>query len=207
MDNIIGYTISVFMGFFAIVNPIGNIPIFLGLVDGLSEKEKKTAAWKSVLIAFIIVVVFIAFGSIIFKLFGITIDAFKIAGGILIFIVGYSLVHGENSRMHHPGDKERKENTTDVAISPLAIPILAGPGTISTALSFVASGSQIYQHIIVAGVFAVNCLLLFIAFRLSERIMKILNPGVIKIVTRLMGLILTIIAVQMVVEGVKDIFK
>jgi multiple antibiotic resistance protein len=191
------------MGFFAIMNPIGNAPIYIGLMEGYSDAEKSRIARKSVLFAFIIVSIFVILGGIIFKVFGITIQAFQIAGGILLFLVGYQLLHGNESRMHHPNPNERVGGSNDVAISPLAVPILAGPGTISSALSFTATNSTPSHVAVVVGVFAFVCLLTYLAFVYSEKIMALLKPDLIKVASRLMGLILTIIAVQMMILGIK----
>ena len=203
MDEIYNFGITVLMGFFAIMNPIGNAPIYIGLVEGYSDAEKGRIARKSVLFAFIIVSIFVILGGIIFKVFGITIQAFQIAGGILLFLVGYQLLHGNESRMHHPNPNEKVGGSNDVAISPLAVPILAGPGTISSALSFTATNSTPSHVAVVVGVFAFVCLLTYLAFVYSEKIMALLKPDLIKVASRLMGLILTIIAVQMMILGIK----
>ncbi len=206
MDELYTFAITVLMGFFAIMNPIGNAPIYIGLVEGYSDAEKGRIARKSVLSAFIIVSIFVILGGIIFKMFGITIQAFQMAGGILLFLVGYQLLHGSESRMHHPHPDEGAGGSDDVAISPLAVPILAGPGTISEALSFTATDSSPSHVVVVVGVFAFVCLLTYLAFVYSEKIMILLKPGLIKVVSRLMGLILTIIAVQMMILGIKGAF-
>jgi len=206
MNELYSFSITVLMGFFAIMNPIGNAPIYIGLVEGYTEAEKGRIARKSVLFTFIIVSIFVIFGGIIFKMFGITIQAFQMAGGILLFLVGYQLLQGNESRMHHPHPDEKKNGSDDVAISPLAVPILAGPGTISSALSFTASDSSPSHIAVVVGIFAFVCLLTFLAFNYSEKIMALVKPDLIKVVSRLMGLILTIIAVQMMIQGIKGAF-
>jgi multiple antibiotic resistance protein len=206
MDELYTFAITVLMGFFAIMNPIGNTPIFIGLVEGCSDAEKGRIARKSVLFAFIIVSIFVIFGGIIFKLFGITIYAFQIAGGVLLFLVGYQLLHGSESRMHHPHPDEAEADGSDVAISPLALPILAGPGTISSALSFTATNSSPIHIAMVVGIFGFICLLTYLMFAYSEKVTALLKPDMIKVVSRLMGLILTIIAVQMMILGIKGAF-
>ncbi len=113
------------MAFFAIMNPIANTPIFLGLVDGENKERKKKIAKTASITAFIIVVAFIIAGKYIFELFGITIPAFRITGGILIFYVGFEMLMTKKSKVHSNANTEDKSN---LAISPLAIPILAGPG-------------------------------------------------------------------------------
>lgn len=135
MENLITYSLTVFMGFFAIMNPIANTPIFLGLVEGEDKKSKKKIAKTASITAFIIVVAFIIAGKYIFNLFGITIPSFKITGGILIFYVGFEMLMSKKSKVHN--NANNSEDKSNLAISPLAIPILTGPGTIVTAMNFV----------------------------------------------------------------------
>jgi len=196
------YAITALTGFFAIMNPIGNTPIFLGLVGDLDRRERRMVAFHAVALAFLIVAVFTIFGSIIFRLFGITLPAFQVAGGILVFLVGNQLLHGRESTIHHPGPGEGgAHDADDVAITPLAIPILAGPGTISTALNFAGNGNPVHIAVVL-GAFAVICAATYIAFLSGEKLVQHMRPGVIKVVTRLMGLILMVIAAQMVMTGV-----
>ena len=208
MYGILVFASTVFMGFFAIMNPIGNMPIFLGLVEGIDKSEQKKIAWKSVSLAFIIVAAFSIFGGLIFKAFGITLPAFQIGGGLLIFVVGYQLLHGKESAIHHPAEGENDQDTAveDIAISPLAIPILAGPGTISTAMNFVGEGSVLHI-VVVIGMFALICIITYFCFIFGEKILLHFKKGVVKVITRLMGLIITIISVQMVIAGIHNAIK
>lgn len=209
MYSVFVFASTVFMGFFAIMNPIGNMPIFIGLVEGIDKSEQKKIARKSLSLAFLIVAAFSIFGGLIFKAFGITLPAFQIGGGLLIFIVGYELLHGKESAIHHPPEGENEQDTSieDVAISPLAIPILAGPGTISTAMNFVGEGSTVLHTAVVIGVFALICLITFFCFVFGEKILLHFKKGVVKVITRLMGLIITIISVQMVIAGIHNAVK
>ena len=209
MHDIILFCGTVFMGFFAIMNPIANTPIFLGLTQGMQKKERQNVAFKSVLYAFIIVLVFCLSGHIIFKLFGITLPAFQIGGGILLFMVGYELLHARQSLIHHPRQKNDNEDSdsnsdqgSNIAVSPLAIPILAGPGTISTAMNFVGANITVTTSIIVIVLFAVMCLITYLMFITGDRFLSLLGKGGVNVITRIMGLILTIIAVQMVIVGI-----
>ncbi|MFT7284315.1 MarC family protein, partial [Nonlabens sp.] len=130
MNELATFAITVFTGFFAIMNPISNMPIFLSLTEGADKETKQRINLKAILVAFIIVAVFVLLGNFIFDLFGITIPAFKITGGILIFFVGFEMLQSKKSNIKNLRKVNIDEN---IAISPLAIPILAGPGTIVTA--------------------------------------------------------------------------
>ncbi len=203
MEDLITYGLTVFMGFFAIMNPIANTPIFLGLVEGEDKESKKKIAKTASITAFIIVVAFIFAGKYIFELFGLTIPAFKIAGGILIFYVGFEMLMSQKSKVHSNDNQEDKSN---LAISPLAIPILAGPGTIVTAMNFVTDATYIHIAIVVS-IFALMILLTYLAFSLSDLIVKKVGENLIAIIGKLMGLILAIIGTGMVTEGIKLTFN
>ena len=202
MSELLTFSISVFTGFFAIMNPIANIPVFLGLVGDQDKASKRKIAKSASITAFIIVVSSVILGKYIFQLFGITIPAFKITGGILIFYVGFEMLMSKKSSIHNPGIPEQDNS---VAISPLAIPILAGPGTIITAMNNVTDGSYIHIMIVIA-IFALMILLTYFAFNLSDIIVKKLGKNIITVIGKIMGLILAIMGAGMVVEGVKIAF-
>lgn len=202
MDNLLTFSITVFTGFFAIMNPISNMPIFLSLVQGADKKTKQRINFKAVIIAFIIVSIFVILGKFIFELFGITIPAFKITGGILIFFVGFEMLQSKKSNVKHLQNINIDEN---IAVSPLAIPILAGPGTIVTAMNFVPNSSYIHIGLVLL-VFAIMCLLTYITFSLSDFIAKKIGNNVISVIGKLMGLIIAIIGTSMIIEGIKISF-
>ena len=204
MENIITNSITVFFGFFAIMNPIANTPIFLGLTAEDNAATRKAVALRSLIIAFLLVTFFCILGKLIFKLFGITLPAFRIAGGILVFIIGVQMLHGEQSKMHSPTEADNQnsmDSQLSVAISPLAMPILAGPGTIATAMSFSSTGN-ILQVIITIVVFALLCLITYLFFLFGQKFVRFIGDSGIKVITRLMGLILAVIGTQMVLQGI-----
>lgn len=159
-EQLIPFVLTVFAGFFAIMNPITNTPIFLGLTEGFDNAMKKRIAARATVIAFLIVLVLAFVGKFVFvNLFGLTLPALRITGGIVIFVVGLELLRGKAHKPRESADGEEgnEEPQLGIAISPLATPILAGPGTIVTAANFVAEGS-IVQDIATVGVFALICL-------------------------------------------------
>ncbi len=201
--SILTFSLSVFMGFFAIMNPIANTPVFMGLTAGMDRDAKKRIAKKSTITAFIIVSSFVILGKYIFDLFGITIPAFKITGGILLFFVGYEMLMSQKSKVHSLGRKEPNEG---IAVSPLAIPILAGPGTIVTAMNNVTHASYLHIGIVIA-IFALMIYLTYLAFSLSDIIVKKIGENLILVIGKIMGLILAIIGTDMVIDGIKDAFS
>ncbi len=207
------HSITVFMGFFAMLNPIGNLPVFMGMVKNFDQKTQKKIAMKSTTVAFVIIAVFSIFGHIIFRLFGITLPAFQIAGGIIVFIIGFQMLNARDNSIHNPTlqEKDALENEArDMAISPLGIPLLAGPGTISTAMNFVGAEKSISNVLVVILIFAVMCIITYFMFVSSQVISRKLDPGLLKVVSRIMGLILAVIAVQMMINGIEgtvDLFQ
>lgn len=204
MDPAVVHFSAAFMSFFAIMNPIANAPIFVGLTEDLGSRARRVVALRAVALAFLIVGVFALAGGEILALFGITLSAFRIAGGVLIALVGYHMLQGRPSPVHAPSQEVpvSPDASLDVAISPLALPILAGPGTIATAMSLAAhGGAPALLRTLVA--FAAICAITYAAFIGGERITRLLGEQAIGVVTRLMGLILAVIGVQMLVVGIR----
>ncbi len=193
------HAVTVFMAFFAIMNPIANTTIFAGLTGNMEKSEQAKIAIKSLTITFVIILLFSVLGKLIFHLFGITLPALRIAGGILVFLVGYHMLQGKNSKLH----TAQESNDSDVAVSPLAVPLLAGPGTIATAMNYSAAGGW-GEISVTIFVFAGLCIITFFCFIFSSKILSIIGESGLGIVTRLMGLILAVIGVQMVIVGVKS---
>ena len=209
MKSMLIHAGTVFMGFFAIMNPIANVPVFLGLTAGDDHQTVRAVAFRSLLLAFLIIALFSLAGKIIFDLFGITISAFRITGGLLVFLIGFHMLQGNQSSVHHPTEEETqksKEAALSVAVSPLAIPILAGPGTIATAMNF-STGTGITEMLVTIGMFAVLCLITYVLFLFGEKFVTFIGAGALGVITRMMGLILAVIGTQMVIEGIASAFK
>lgn len=198
MSPLFEHAVTVFMAFFAIMNPIANTAVFAGLTENKNKVEQTKIAVKALMITFIIIFLFAVLGKSIFHLFGITLPALRITGGILVFLVGYHMLQGANSKLH----TAQESNNSDVAVSPLAVPLLAGPGTIATAMNYSAAGGWVEISITVF-LFAILCFITFFCFILSSKILSVIGESGLGIVTRLMGLILAVIGVQMLIVGVK----
>ena len=203
MDSIWIYALTVFTGFLAIMNPLANTPIYMGLVQGASKAEKLRIAQTSTLTAFLIVSSFIIFGNYIFQFFGLTIPAFKLAGGVLIFFVGFEMLQSKKSTIHN---QEPMEFDESVAVSPLAIPILAGPGTIVTAMNYTINANYIHIGIIIL-MLAFILLVTYLSFVYSTKLIQLIGQGNIIVVGKLMGIILTVIGMGMIIGGIKLAFN
>lgn len=203
MEQLWSYLFTVFMAFFAIMNPIVNIPIFVKLTEGQNEKKKREVAKTSTIVAFLIVVSFILIGQYIFQVFGLTIPAFKVFGGVLIFYIGFDML-----RAHKTGAQIDAESLFDesIAISPLAIPILAGPGTIVTAMNFVVI-SNVFHVVSTILIFGFIILLTYFAFVYSSIVVRIVGNKNFEIIGKIMGLIIGVLGANMLIEGIKLAFN
>lgn len=193
---------AILVSVFAIVNPVGTIPTFVALTAGYSRRERRQVILKAVLVGAGVLLVFGLVGQRIFDVFSITIPAFRIAGGILIFKVAFDMLHGErpksDSNEQEIVDALEREN---VGITPLGVPLLTGPGAITTVMILIAAnpaaGDRALIYAAVAAVFAVTFVLLFA----GERLFGLMGRSGLMVFTRIMGLLLAALAVQFVVTG------
>ena len=195
-----------FMAFFAIMNPISNLPAYMALVADDSQKISRKIAFRSLLIAFVIVAVFIFSGDFIFKVFGITIVSFRIAGGILVAVIGYHMINGNHSPSYKGMEQQAvNSDPMSIAISPLAMPLFAGPGTITTALSLANGGLR--NQLITVVAFAILCVITYLLLRSAKQIAGFLGKNLMKIITKMMGLLLFSIGIQMIIVSVQTLLK
>ena len=195
-----------FMAFFAIMNPISNLPAYMALVADDSQKISRKIAFRSLLIAFVIITVFIFSGDFIFKVFGITIVSFRIAGGILVAVIGYHMINGNHSPSYKGMEQQAvNSDPMSIAISPLAMPLFAGPGTITTALSLANGGLQ--NQLITVVAFALLCVITYLLLRSAKQIAGFLGENLMKIRTKMMGLLLFSIGIQMIIVSVQTLLK
>ena len=195
-----------FMSFFAIMNPISNLPAYMALVADDSQKISRKIAFRSLLIAFVIITVFIFSGDFIFKVFGITIVSFRIAGGILVAVIGYHMINGNHSPSYKGMEQQAvNSDPMSIAISPLAMPLFAGPGTITTALSLANGGLR--NQLITVVAFALLCVITYLLLRSAKQIAGFLGKNLMKIITKMMGLLLFSIGIQMIIVSVQTLIK
>jgi multiple antibiotic resistance protein len=199
------YAITVFTAIFAIVNPMGNIPIFYTITQRFTREERISIAKRAVIASIIVLAVFGLIGQYIFMMFSITIPAFRIAGGLLLFKVAFNMLYGIT-----PGTKsteEEKEETLEkdmIGIVPMGIPLLAGPGAISTVMLYNSHGNLASCIIVFISIFAV-LLITYILLRNVDRIFNRLGRVGSLAISRIMGLILAAIAIQFLINGVHQI--
>jgi MarC family membrane protein len=198
-------TIKFFAALFAIMNPIGGMPVFLSMTEGKSDAERASIALVASAAVAVILVVCVLIGAELLKAFGISVAGLRTAGGLIILSIAYSLLHAKPSGMHQSaGDAEPQESP---AIYPLAMPMIAGPGAISTVIVFAhgAQGPSGYVSLIV--VIALMAVLTYLGMRMSVLTSKFLGEAGMNVITRLMGIILASIAVEMIFAGARVLMQ
>jgi len=197
--------INAFTTLLVTIDPPGLAPLFLGLTTGMNRAQRRQVALRGSVIAFGILAAFALFGASVLGVLGISIGAFRIAGGLLLFWIAFEMVFERR--------QDRKEKTTEVAITrdhihniavfPLALPLIAGPGAISATILLAGSLNDTGGRVQLIAVIAVSLLLLFAALVIAERLDRFLGMTGRAILTRLLGVILAALAVQFVVDGVR----
>jgi multiple antibiotic resistance protein len=198
--------INAFTTLLVTIDPPGLAPLFLGLTAGMNRSERKQVALRGSLIAFIILAVFALFGASVLGVLGISIGAFRLAGGLLLFWIAFEMVFEKR--------QDRKEKATEAAITqdhiqniavfPLALPLIAGPGAISATILLSGTLATSIERAQLIGVIAANLLLMLAALLIADRLDRFLGVTGRAILTRLLGVILAALAAQFVVDGAKS---
>ena len=204
MDTILPFALLCFTSFFTLTNPLGTMPVFLTMTNGLSETDRKNIVKRATVISFIILMTFTFCGQFLFKFFGISTNGFRIAAGIIILKIGYDMLQARytNTKLK---DEEIKTYANDISITPLSIPMLCGPGAIANGIILMDDADTWELKLTMVIVIAIVYLLTYIILRLSTRLVKIIGETGNNVMMRLMGLILMVIAVECIVGGVRPI--
>ncbi len=206
MNEYITLGVLYFTSFFTLINPFGVMPVFMTMTAGLEDKERKKTAIKASLTAFITLVAFAFSGQIMFKFFGISVNSFRMVGGIIFFMVGWDMLQARLSKTK-VSENEVKEYINDISITPLAIPMICGPGAITNAIVLMEDSKDLASKSILIGMIFLILLVTFLVLWGSARISKILGDTGNKILMRLMGLIVMVIAVEFFFSGLKPILQ
>jgi multiple antibiotic resistance protein len=199
MSEIVSLTLltEVFVTLFVIMDPVGTIPIFLSLTRGRSPASTARAAWQAVVVSFAVIVAFAFFGQQILAYLGISLAALQCAGGLLLLLVALELLTGKEESPTAGAD-------VNVALVPLGTPLLAGPGAIVATMVFSRQVHHVDQFVAVAlGVIGVH-VAIWLAMRFSLPILKVIREGGVVLVSRIAGLLLSAIAVQLVADAVRE---
>ncbi len=211
MDPLFTFFVTAFVSLFVTLDPIGNVPVFLSITPHNSEAERASMVTRAVLAVFVVLVVFALCGNLIFRFFGVTIEAFRIVAGLLLLKIAFDMMEAKPARVRHtPEEDAEGMNREDIAIIPLAIPLLGGPGTISSVVALTGQVSKSPSVIPMFGILllaiALNVVIAFLALRSATPITRLLKETGTRVFTRIMGLILAAIAVQFVLTGIKEAF-
>lgn len=200
---------AVIVTVFAIVDPIGTLPFFVSLTQGFDEADRKIVLDRSVATLAVVLTLFALIGRILFQAFGFTLAAFEVAGGILLFVVSYEMIFGEFGRAKlSPVDRQAAIDRRDeISIVPLGVPLLAGPGAISTVMIYEANAGGDPLTIFATFVaIAITTVATYVTFRYGQRIMRILGRVGVMAMTRVLGLLLAAVGVQFVATGILGLF-
>jgi multiple antibiotic resistance protein len=206
MRDVLTFGLVAFSAIFFVVDPLAVLPIFLAMTANETQAQKKATARRAAVTAGITLTVFAAAGTLIFRFFGITLGAFKIAGGVLLFLVALDMMQARQSRTRSTPEEEREGiEKADVAIIPLAIPLLSGPGSIATVMVLMSRHSGFAYVVPVFASIFLTSVLTWLMLRGAEWIERRLSKTFMNVVMRVMGLILAAIAVEFVIAGIKDV--
>ena len=204
MDTLLPFALLCFTSFFTLTNPLGTMPVFLTMTNGMSDDERKPIVRRATIVSFITLMVFTFSGQFLFKFFGISTNGFRIAGGIIIFTIGFVMLQARYSRAKLK-DEEVKTYVNDISITPLAIPMLCGPGAIANGIMLMEDANTLIKKILLVSVIASVYFITFLILRASTRLNKYMGETGNNVMMRLMGLILMVIAVECFVSGFKPI--
>jgi len=214
MTSLLTFFISVFTAIFSIVNPVSGVMSFVSITSHMKEEDKIFVAKRSAIIGCIIAILFAISGNQIMGFFSITVDSLRVAGGILLFLVAMDMLFARTTResitSEELSDAVQREN---IAIFPMAMPMLTGPGAITTIILYVSKGSDEYAidpntvGLLVIAAILLTFIITFLIFRFSDHFSRIVGMTGMMVMTRLMGLFLGAIAVGFISDGIWNIYQ
>ncbi len=195
-----------FTSFFTLMNPLSIMPVFMTMTNALDKKARNRTAAKAVVVAFITLIAFAFSGEILFRFFGISVNSFRVVGGIIFFLMGQDMLKARLVTVKMD-DSAVKEYINDISITPLAIPMICGPGAITNSIVLMQDAQSLALKGILIGSITVVLLTTFLVLRSSTLLMKLLGDTGNKILMRLMGLIMMVIAVEFFFSGLTPIIQ
>jgi len=206
MDSILQFALLAFTSLFTMINPMGVIPVFTTLTTGMTSKQAAAIALKATSTALLVLLLFTFGGNFIFDIFNISVNGLRVVGGILFFLSGYDMLRGKLTRIKSEGE-EFIEAAKDFAITPLGVPMITGPGVITISIVMMNDAPDIaHKSLLVASIFIVMGLTHLILLS-SRKIIAFLGESGNKVLTRIMGLIVMVIAVELFFRGLKPIIQ
>lgn len=205
--GVIEFGIIVFTSFFTLINPLGVMPVFMSMTGDFDSKRRNRVALKAVLVALVTLLLFAFTGQLIFKFFSITVDSLRVVGGIIFFMMGYDMLQARLVRVKMDAPEEIKSYASDIAITPLAIPIISGPGAITNAIVLWEDASTLMLKLVLLGVMVFVLLLTLLLLIGAGKIIPMLGETGNKVMMRIMGLIVMVIAVEFFFAGLGPLIE
>lgn len=206
MESYYTFAILVFTSFFTLINPLGTMPIFMSMTASLNDKKRKYTAKKASIVAFFTIIAFAFSGQILFQFFGISVNSFRIVGGVIFFAMGWDMLQARLGNIKHTDDEKKIDAyVNDISITPLAIPMICGPGAITNAIILMESSETIVKKIILIVVIFIVLWITYLILIGASKITDKLGDTGNKVMMRLMGLIVMVIAVEFFFSGLKPI--
>ncbi len=205
--GVLEFGIIVFTSFFTLINPLGVMPLFMTMTADFSPRRRKKIAIKAVFVALIILLLFAFTGQLIFKFFSITADSLRVVGGVIFFMVGYDMLQARLVRVKMDSPEEVKSQASDIAITPLAIPMICGPGSITNAIVLWEDASTTPLKLVLIGVMVFVLIITLLLLLGSSRIIPLLGDTGNKVMMRIMGLIVMVIAVEFFFAGLGPLIQ
>lgn len=204
MNDLIAFALLSFTSFFTLINPLGVMPVFMTMTADLDSKDRTRTAKKASIVAFVIIILFAFMGKLLFTFFGISVNSFRIVGGIIFLIVGMDMLQARLGKVNIK-DSEIKTYVNDISVTPLAIPMICGPGALTNAIVMMEDANTAGKKLVlILTIFIIMCLTYAILYSAS-RIIKLLGQTGINVMMRIMGLIVMVIAVEFFFSGLKPI--
>ena len=204
MNDTLTFGLLCFTSFFSLVNPLSTMPVFMTMTAELTDKERNHTARKATLVAFFTILLFAFSGQLLFKFFGISVNSFRIVGGIIFFIMGMDMLQARIGQVKIK-ESEVKTYVNDISVTPLAIPMICGPGAITNSIVLMEDSTTLARKIVLFGSIILVLLITYLVFYSSSKIIKLLGQTGINVMMRLMGLIVMVIAVEFFFSGLKPI--
>lgn len=200
--------VASFTSLFSVVNPITAMPVFLALTDDNTEEEKAKTARKASMYMFCVLITFLLIGTYILSFFGISLPGIRIAGGIIIMRAGFSMMNPETSgRKLSKEDRAAAMDKEDVSFSPLAMPLLSGPGSIAVVIGFGSQATGIIDYIVTGVAVLLTAFIAWGILRVAPWLYKLIGRTGMNVITRLMGFIALSIGVQFIINGIGNFFS
>lgn len=204
MNDLFTFGLLAFTSFFTLINPLGTMPIFMTMTSELDTRQRSQTARKAAIVAFFTILFFAFSGQLLFNFFGISVNSFRVVGGVIFFIMGMDMLQARLNKVKVK-ESEVKSYVNDISITPLAIPMICGPGAITNAIVLMEDAQTLAQKTtLIISIFLV-ILLTYIILYSSSRIIKLLGETGNNVMMRLMGLIVMVIAVEFFFSGLKPI--